>query len=45
MMALEDIDVGKSTGAYGIDPLIAVDIRNWIFREAKADVPVFEISM
>jgi short-subunit dehydrogenase len=43
MMALEDIDVGKSTGAYGIDSLIAVDIRNWIFREAKADVPVFEV--
>jgi len=43
MIALEDIDVGKSTGAYGIDSLIAVDIRNWILREAKADVPVFEI--
>jgi hypothetical protein len=43
MMPVEDIDAGKSTGAYGIDSLIAVDIRNWIFREAKADVPVFEI--
>lgn len=43
MMALEDIDAGRSTGAYGIDSLIAVDVRNWIFREAKADVPVFEI--
>lgn len=43
MMPLEDIDVHKSTAAYGIDSLIAVDIRNWIFREAKADVPVFEI--
>jgi hypothetical protein len=32
-----------STGAYGFDPLIAVDIRNWIFREAKADMPIFEI--
>jgi short-subunit dehydrogenase len=43
MMALEDIDAGRSSSAYGIDSLIAVDIRNWIFREAKADVPVFEI--
>ena len=43
MMPLDEIDVGKSTGGYGIDSLIAVDIRNWIFREAKADLPVFEI--
>ncbi|KFY81215.1 hypothetical protein V499_00041 [Pseudogymnoascus sp. VKM F-103] len=43
MMPLEDIDASKSTAAYGIDSLIAVEIRNWFFREAKADIPVFEI--
>jgi KR domain/Phosphopantetheine attachment site len=43
MMAVEDIDASKSTRVYGIDSLIAVDIRNWVFRETKADVPVFEI--
>lgn len=43
MTAVEDIDPGRPTSAYGIDSLVAVDIRNWIFREAKADVPVFEI--
>jgi hypothetical protein len=43
MVAVEEIDASKSASAYGIDSLIAVDIRNWIFREAKADVPVFEI--
>ena len=34
-MAVEDFDVRKSTGAYGVDSLIIVDIRNWIFREAS----------
>lgn len=43
MMPMEDIDANRSTGAHGIDSLIAVEIRNWLFREAKVDLPVFEI--
>ncbi|OBT78885.1 Type I Iterative Polyketide synthase (PKS) [Pseudogymnoascus sp. 05NY08] len=42
-MPVAEIDASRSTAAYGIDSLLAVDIRNWIFREAGADVAVFEV--
>ncbi|KAH7303554.1 reducing type I polyketide synthase [Stachybotrys elegans] len=29
--------------AYGLDSLVAVDVRNWFAREFKADVPVFDL--
>jgi len=43
MIALEDIDVMRPTAAYGVDSLVAVEVRNWLLREMKSDVPVFEI--
>lgn len=43
MMAVEDVDVRKPMVAYGVDSLIAVDLRNWFAREAEADVTVFDI--
>ena len=43
MMPVEDIDSSKPANAYGVDSLVAVEIRNWIFREVKADVSVFDI--
>ncbi|KAH6888171.1 putative polyketide synthase, partial [Thelonectria olida] len=43
MIALEDIDAASPTSAYGVDSLVAVEVRNWLLREVKADVPVFEI--
>ncbi|CAM1501901.1 Fc.00g038850.m01.CDS01 [Cosmosporella sp. VM-42] len=43
MIALEDIDATSPTSAYGVDSLVAVEVRNWLLREVKADVPVFEI--
>ncbi|KAL2170238.1 hypothetical protein VTG60DRAFT_5014 [Thermothelomyces hinnuleus] len=43
VMRAEDIDVKKPTGAYGIDSLVAVELRNWFSREARVEVPVFEI--
>ncbi|KAI4863957.1 putative polyketide synthase [Hypoxylon rubiginosum] len=43
MIALEDIDAAAPTSAYGVDSLVAVEVRNWLLREVKADVPVFEI--
>ncbi|KAL2164963.1 hypothetical protein VTH06DRAFT_259 [Thermothelomyces fergusii] len=42
-MTTEDIDAKKPTGAYGIDSLVAVELRNWFAREARVEVPVFEI--
>ena len=29
--------------AYGVDSLVAVELRNWLAREAKADVPILEL--
>ncbi|KAI4602940.1 polyketide synthase [Pestalotiopsis sp. 9143b] len=38
-----DVDVGKPLHAFGVDSLVAVELRNWIAKEFSADVPVFEI--
>lgn len=43
MMPVEDLDSSKPVNTYGVDSLVAVEIRNWVFREVKADVSVFEI--
>ncbi|KAF1852053.1 polyketide synthase PksD [Cucurbitaria berberidis CBS 394.84] len=39
----EDVDVDKSLLLYGVDSLVAVELRNWITKEFAADVPVFEL--
>ena len=39
----EDVDTDKPLHSFGIDSLKAVEVRNWLFREVKADVSVFEI--
>ena len=43
MMPVEDLDASRPANTYGVDSLVAVEIRNWVFREVKADVSVFEI--
>lgn len=43
VIPVENIDAGQSLASYGVDSLVAVELRNWLFREAKADVPVFEL--
>ncbi|MCJ1392471.1 hypothetical protein MMC18_005338 [Xylographa bjoerkii] len=43
MMPVEDLDVAKPANSYGVDSLVAVELRNWVFREVKADVSVFDI--
>ena len=40
---LADLDTGKPANAYGVDSLMAVEMRNWINREFSASVPVFKI--
>ena len=42
-MPVEDLDASKPANMYRVDSLVAVEIRNWIFREIKADVSVFDI--
>ncbi|KAH6615157.1 KR domain-containing protein [Boeremia exigua] len=42
-MAHDDIDRDRPLFAYGVDSLVAVELRNWIGKEFAADVPVFDI--
>lgn len=39
----EDINSDIALHTYGVDSLKAVEVRNWLFRELKADISVFEI--
>ncbi|KAF2829294.1 polyketide synthase PksD [Ophiobolus disseminans] len=42
-IAPEDVDVDKPLHAFGVDSLVAVELRNWIGKEFAADVAVFDI--
>jgi acyl carrier protein len=39
----KDVNVEKPLHAYGVDSLVAVELRNWIAKGFAADVPVFEL--
>ncbi|KAF8241412.1 hypothetical protein K440DRAFT_656775 [Wilcoxina mikolae CBS 423.85] len=39
----EDIDTSRPFRAYGVDSLVAVELRNWFIKEIGADVAVFDI--
>ena len=39
----EDIDVSTPMHVYGVDSLVAVELRNWFAKEMGADVAVFSI--
>jgi hypothetical protein len=43
MMDVSELDAGKSMSSYGTDSLVAVEIKNWVQRETKVKVSVFEI--
>ena len=40
---LGDIDLQHRVESYGVDSLVAVELRNWLAKEFGADVAVFEI--
>lgn len=39
----EDINLNQALHAYGVDSLIAVELRNWFAKALKVDITVFEI--
>ncbi|EEP81155.1 predicted protein [Uncinocarpus reesii 1704] len=43
MVEAENIDSGKPISSYGVDSLLAVEIRSWLFTEVQADISVFEL--
>ena len=43
LMSPDDLDSTKAVSRLGVDSLIAVELRNWTFRELGADVGMFEI--
>jgi hypothetical protein len=38
-----DIDAGRPLSAYGVDSLVAVEVRNWIAREMAVECSVFDV--
>lgn len=43
MMPESDVDAGKPLSAYGVDSLVAVEVRNWIAKEMAVEVSVFDL--
>ncbi|KAF8439511.1 hypothetical protein BGX38DRAFT_875482 [Terfezia claveryi] len=43
-MSEDEVDPSRTMAAYGVDSLVAIELRNWLLREMKADVPLFEIT-
>ena len=39
----EDVDTKKPVPAYGVDSLLAVELRNWFSKELGAEVAIFDI--
>lgn len=42
-IAKEDVDIIEPMHLYGVDSLMAVELRNWFAQKLNADVTVFEI--
>ena len=42
-MVASDVDSTKPLYMYGVDSLVAVEVKNWILREMKANIPLLEI--
>jgi len=42
-IGMDDVDTSKPVHSYGVDSLVAIELRNWFVRSIGADVAVFEI--
>lgn len=43
LIEIEDLDLSRPVNAYGVDSLVAVEVRDWVFKDVKSDVSVFDI--
>ncbi|KJZ79056.1 hypothetical protein HIM_01829 [Hirsutella minnesotensis 3608] len=43
-MQMTDIDTTKPISTYGVDSLVAVELRNWLASHLRSDMSVFELS-
>lgn len=43
MIPAADVDTNKPLSAYGVDSLVAVEVRNWIKQEMGVEVSVFDV--
>lgn len=43
MIPAGDVDLNRPLSAYGVDSLVAVEVRNWIAREMLVEISVFEL--
>ncbi|KAI1288683.1 hypothetical protein F5Y03DRAFT_80798 [Xylaria venustula] len=39
-----DIDTSKPVYTYGVDSLVAVELRNWVALELKSDISIFDLT-
>ena len=43
MIPVEDVNPSRSMSEYGMDSLVAVEMRNWLLREFEAALPILEL--
>ncbi|PGH19323.1 hypothetical protein AJ80_04076 [Polytolypa hystricis UAMH7299] len=43
MVDVENIEAARNISSYGVDSLLAVEIRSWLFTELQADISVFDL--
>ena len=43
MIPAEEISETKPISVYGMDSLVAVEMRNWLFKEMDATIPILEL--
>lgn len=44
LISVNDIDTSKPVYAYGVDSLLAVELRNWLAMELKSDLSIFDLT-
>ncbi|KAL2146416.1 hypothetical protein VTI28DRAFT_4169 [Corynascus sepedonium] len=42
-IAAEDLDVARNITSYGLDSLTAIELRNWIAKELRANLQILEL--